>query len=212
MILPFKGQNNDVVWQQNFQGNVLQTISSEHFALEPDYGNEVISYRNTQNIDFYLAGWPNKQDTLYYYIGNENRLKPVFTFTVNEPFGHWYIDLPNHVITVIAQQEVMDENGQFYAPVPKQLIVDKRTLKGAYIKPIIDELGGIFIPSRVLCQYGYFIANMYPHELKAGLEKVISNTENNLSEQKLPNIKTLYEDIDEEGNNYILIGELKSVK
>ena len=209
MILPFKGQNNYVVWQQDFQGNVLQTISSEHFALEPDYGNEIISFRNTPDIDFYLAGWPNKQDTLYYYIGNENRLKPVFTFTVNEPFGHWYIDLPNHVITVIAQQEVMDENGQFYAPVPKQFIVDKRTLKGAYIKPIIDELGGILIPSRALYQDGYFIANMYPHELKAGLEKVISNTENNLSEQKLSDIKTLYENMDEEGNNYILIGKLK---
>ena len=212
MILPFKGQNNYVVWQQDFQGNILQRISSEYFALEPDYGNEVISYRNTQNIDFYLAGWPDKQDTLYYYMGNENRLKPVFTFTATEPFSHWYIDLPDHVITIIAQQERMDENGQFYAPVPKQFIVDKRTLKGAYIKPVIDHLGGISIPSRVLYQDGYFIANMYPHELKDGLGKIIRNTENNLSEQKLPNIKTLYEDIDEEGNNYILIGKLKSVK
>ncbi len=212
MILPFKGQNNFVVWQQDFQGNVLQTIGSENFALEPDYGNEIISYRNTQNTDFYLAGWPNKQDTLYYYMGNENRLKPIFTFTVAEPFSHWYIDLPNHVTTVIAQQEGIDENGQFYAPVPKQFIVDKRTLKGAYIKPIIDELGGIPIPSRALYQDGYFIANMYPHELKAGLEKIIENAENNLAEQQLSNIKTLYEDIDEDGNNYILIGKLKSVK
>lgn len=77
-----------VVWQQNLQGDVLQTISSEHFALEPDYGNEVFSYRNTQNIDFYLAGWPDKQDTLYYYRESENRLKPVFAFTATEPFSH----------------------------------------------------------------------------------------------------------------------------
>ncbi len=72
MILPFKGQNNYVVWQQDFQGNILQRISSEHFALEPDYG----------------------------------------------------IDLPDHVITIIAQRERMAENGQFYAPVPKQFIVE----------------------------------------------------------------------------------------
>lgn len=209
LILPFKEQNKHVIWQQDFQGNVLQRISSEHFALEPDYGNEVFSYRNTQNIDFYLAGWPLKQDTLYYYIENENRLKPVFTFTAAQPFGHWYVDLPNHVITIIAEPERMDENGQFYAPVRKQFIVDKHSLKGAFVKPVIDELGGLPIPPRVLYQDGYFIANIYPHELKNGLAKIIVKADNNLPENQLSYINNLYNEIDDDGNNYILMGKLK---
>ncbi len=209
LILPFKGQNKFAALYQDFKGNILHSINSERFALEPDYGNEVISFRNTQKTDFYIAGWPPKQDTLYYYLPEENRLQPVFTFTASEPFLHYYVELPHHVLTVIAQQEIMDENGQFYLPEPKQFIVDKKSLKGAHVKFVIDEFGNLPVPSRAWFQDGYFILNIYPHELIGGLENILSDTKKKLLDETRSKLVQLQNQIDENGNNIIIIGKLR---
>lgn len=209
LILPFKGQNKFAVLYQDFKGNILHSIDSEPFALEPDYGNEVISFRNTPKTDFYIAGWPPKQDTLYHYLPEENRLQPVFTFMASEPFSHYYIELPHHILTVIAQQEIMDENGQFYTPKPKQFIVDKNSLKGAHVKFVIDELGNLPIPSRTSFQDGYFIVNIYPHELIGGLENILSDSPQKLSDETRNKLVQLKNQVDENGNNIIIIGKLK---
>jgi len=211
LILPFKGQNKHSVLHMDFEGNMISSLDSSPFALEPDFGNEVLSYRNSENIDYYIMGWPYKQDTLFYYLPGENRLQPVFTLKFGnvDPFSHYYMDLPGYVLTIRAEQERPDVNGVFYAPAPKMFIVEKESLRGGWVNIVIDELGGIPIPSRTYFQDGYFIMNMYPHELKENLASVLTGTGNQLPEDKIDKIRNLYNQIDEDGNNIIISGRLK---
>lgn len=211
LILPFKDQNEYAIWQIDFEGNIIKSIDSSFFAQEPDYGNEVISYRNTNNIDYYIAGYPYKQDSLFYYIPEENRLQPLFTFQFGnvEPFFHYYVDLPNHVLTILSAQDKIDKYGQFYKPMPDMFIVDKESLKGCWVNFVVDELGNIPIPTSTSFQDGYFMANMYPHELKQSLEKILTEKDNTLSQERKDKIKSLYNQIDDDGNNIILLGRLK---
>lgn len=211
LILPFKDRNEYAIWQIDFEGNIIKFIDSSFFALEPNYGNEVISYRNTNKIDYYIAGHPYKQDSLFYYIPEENKLQPVFTLNFGkvEPFSHYYIDLPNHILTVHDEQERIDEHGQFYPPMPDMFIVEKKSMKGSWVKIVIDELGNLPIPSRTKFQDGYFVSNMYPHELKQEMEKILTEKDNTLSQERKDKIKSLYNQIDEDGNNIIILGKLK---
>lgn len=211
LILPFENRNKYSVLHIDFEGNVISSIGSSPYALEPNYGSEILSYRNTDNIDYNVAGWPYKQDSLYYYIPEENKLKPIFTvkFGNTDPFSHYYIDLPNHVLTIRVEQERQDENGVFYAPAPEMFVVDKKSLRGGWIKFVIDELGNIPIPPRTYFQDGYFIANMYPHELRQSLLSVLNGSDKLLTQDKLIKIRDLYNKIDEDGNNIIICGRLK---
>lgn len=211
LILPFKDRNEYAIWQIDFEGNIIKSIDSSFFAQRPDYGNEVISYRNTNNIDYYIAGYPFKQDSLFYYIPEENKLQPLFTLQFGnvEPFFHCYVDLPNHVLTILSAQDQIDKSGQFYKPMPDMFIVEKESLKGSWVNIVVDELGNIPIPTSTLFQDGYFVANMYPHELKQSLEKILTEKENTLSQVRKDKINSLYNQIDEDGNNIILMGRLK---
>lgn len=211
LILPFKERNETAIWQIDFEGNIIKSIDSSFFAQEPNYGNEVISYRNTHKIDYYVTQYPYKQDSLFYYNPEENKLQPLFTFQFGnvEPFFHYYVDLPNHVLTILSAQDKIDKHGQFYKPMPDMFIVEKESLKGCWVNFVVDELGNIPIPTSTSFQDGYFVSNMYPHELKQEMEKILTDGDNSLFQERKNKIKSLYDQIDEDGNNIIILGKLK---
>jgi len=89
-------------------------------------------------------------------------------------------------------------------------VVDKNTLKGAWVNIVFDELGNLPIPPQVSYQDGYLSANYYPHELKEGLGQVLANSNSSLSKEKMEELRILYDSIDEEdGNNIIVVGKFK---
>ena len=131
-ILPFPEGNNFVVWTQKFNGEIIDSVSSKPYIPEYiDFSSEVFSNRNITIFDYYLMIYgPVRQDTLYHYIQGEQgrgRLMPIYTidFRRKDPILLWHIELPYHFITIIGEQEKINEFGQFYRPVATQFIVDK---------------------------------------------------------------------------------------
>jgi hypothetical protein len=220
--LPFSGQNNLIAWTQKFDGEVIHSVFSEPYTLRHwDFSNEISSYRNTSVFDFQLVLMFNKPDTLYHYIQGghrQARLKPVYVidFGSSKPIFHWHVELPNHFMTIVSGgTQIMVVRGDDVTisgqpDPPTHILVDKSTLQGASINFVIDEMGSLPIPPRTVFRDGFFIANYYPHELKEGLHQVLANPNSPLSRARLDELKILYESIDEDDdNNIIIVGKLR---
>ena len=213
-VLPFRGGNDLIAWTQTFDGEIIDYVPSAHRALQPDFSNEVFSYRNTSAFSFQLGLLSSRPDTLFHYIQGaqgQGRLKPVYVvdFGNRDAFFHWHTELPHHFITIKGENERVNELGQFYRAPWRQFIVDKNTLQGAWVNFVFDELGNLPVPPQTVFRDGFFIANYYPHELKEGLHQVLNNPNSPLSRAKIEELRALYERIDEyDDNNIIIVGRV----
>lgn len=210
LVLPFS-DTKSVVWRQDFNGNLIQEVKSLSFVIDPrDYSNEVYSWQNTENIDFSLSHWEPKEDTLYQYkiVSNVLQQKLTIKFGSKEIVRHFYVDLPNHYLIKLVNPQFPDESGQFITPRSPQIIIDKSSLKGCYCNLKIDLLGNIDGPAWTTYNRGYFIANIYPEELKAQIKRSLLSPAllSPAIKQKISNLNKI---ITEDDNNIILIGKLK---
>lgn len=205
MVLPF-ADSPSVVWEQDFDGNVLQEIGSGHFVIDPgDYSNEIEWSGTKQNSAFSLFHWMPENDSLYRYDREKNCLYPQFTVTFkNEIERHGYTELPS----LYWVRLLVPSYGSF-TPRSPQFIVDKQTLKGCYINWKINPLGNIDGPSWLQFNRGYYIANMYPHELKEQLAQVLKTPEKLTSEVRA-RVKKLHDSLTEDDNNIIIYGKLRN--
>ncbi|MDY5239829.1 6-bladed beta-propeller [Bacteroides helcogenes] len=88
-----------VAWTQNFIGEVKDTISARHLALQPDFSNEVVSNKNSNAFDVSLfVFFERRPDTLYHF--SNGRLAAHFTmdFAGKEIPIHDFQELPNHFL------------------------------------------------------------------------------------------------------------------
>ena len=199
--LPFAGTPS-VVWIQDFLGNVIQEIPSGHHIIEnTDFSNDVMLSLNMDIMDFSLFHIKPENDTLYHYDEANNILRPVFTLDFNgEEKRHFYFELPSMYLVVLTTQTQYDFYFQYIA-------VDKKTLRGSYVKPVVDILGGIPGPLEINFRRGYYIANMYPHELKSQFQTVIASKD--ISSEIKDKVLKLNNNLGEDDNNIILLGRLK---
>ena len=194
-----------VVWKQDFKGNVLQSIDSKPFVINPsDYSNEVYSSRNTSFMDFYLFTWGPRNDSLYHYNIAENQLIPKLAIKWDrEVARHVYTELPNHYLT-----RLVIPSSPTYIPRSPQIIIEKETLRGCYANFKFNMLGNIDGPNYLIFNRGYLIGSMYPHEIKEQLENVLAHPEK-LTPQMKAKVKKLNDRITEDDNNIILLGKLR---
>lgn len=207
MVLPFENTPSALIWEQDFDGNVLQEIPvTDQFVISPStYDNEVWESLNTSDLDYSLLSWMPKADTLYHYQKESNHLQPMLTMSFKEEdIRHNYIELPNHyLIWLITQTTWQSEKPRL----PKVLI-DKETLRGCYVDFKLNMLGNIEAPSDISFSRGYFTAIMEPYILKEQLEKAISNPEK-LTPVMLEKIKAMNDSITDDDNCFVFIGKLK---
>ena len=205
MALPFI-DTPFVIWEQDFEGNVLKEIPSGQFVINPgDYSNEIWESLNTDNIDFSICRWDYVTDTLYHYQVKENKLIPKFTLSFQENKTiHDYIELPDYYLTWLYTQVAW---GGEMPRFPK-ILVDKKTLRGCYVDIKWNMLGNIDGPNKLSFSRGYFTANMEPYKLKEQLEKALSKPEK-LTPEMRQKLKNLNNNITDDDNNIIFIGKLK---
>lgn len=214
IALPFKGDGlKGMCWVQNFEGEILQFIPADKYEMEPDYSNEVYSYNNTASFDFQLLKfYQEKQDTLYHYNIVRNSVEPVFSLNASMDPGeiiYNYIELPLCFMISVnyIQYNVKPETD---IGSTKLIMVDKKTHKAHYVRVVNDFLGGVELEPFYLSlcfRNGYFTSAMEPVELKEQLKEVLENKE--LSEDVKKRVSKLYESLNVNGNNIIMIGELK---
>lgn len=205
--LPFEG-SAEMVWVQDMHGNRKQSIAPGHLMAPRDFSNEVMDARNTSAYDvMFLIIMPEaKQDSLYHYNLEKNRLEPRFTalFTGERIPWHGYTELPHHFIGDGSFPVQVSETS-FQGSAPAYYIVDKTTLKGNFMRLKNDFLHISAWPS---FSNGYYTANMEPMTLKEQLEEALR--EENLDESVQARIKACLSSLDENGNNVILLAKLKN--
>lgn len=205
--LPFEG-SPEVVWVQDMHGNRKQSVAPGHLTVPRDFSNEVMDARNTSAYDvMFLIIMPEaKQDSLYHYNLEKNRLEPRFTtlFTGEKMPWHGYTELPHHFMGDVSFP-VRVSATTFQGSAPAYYIVDKTTLKGNFMRLKNDFLHISAWPS---FSNGYYTANMEPMTLKEQLEEALK--EENLDESVQARIKACLSSLDENGNNVILLAKLKN--
>ena len=210
-MLPFNDiEGARVVWQQDFEGNVLQGIDATPYAVVPDFSNEVSNMDNMEGtFDFYLFTWVTQADTLYHYIAEENRLKPVFTLNMpGDPIQHYYTELPDCYLMDVTLEWAQNQYGTY---VSKRAInlVDKRTGRGGFVQFVNDKVGNLPIDNAAfLFNNGYFMQSIEPGELALRIDEALSSP-GGLTLKQQDELKSLRASINEDDNTYLFVGKLK---
>lgn len=188
-------------WIQDFEGKLIKEIIAGHLKIvPPDFSNDINVSMNTEEIDYSVFHWKNTVDTLYHYNEADNRLAPSFTVNFKDnPILHDYIELPDYYL--IRLIEIESDYRYIYG------LIDKKTLKGNYIKLKLDMLGNIDAPAWAIFERGLYTANMYAYYLQGQCDRLsdLSSLPSGIAKY----IQDLQQNDCEDLNNIILIGRLK---
>jgi hypothetical protein len=195
-----------IIWVQDFSGNIIREIPSSRFVEHEPGGLVPINGASNTAIDLTLDYFSIRLDTFYHYQTESNQLQPVFTVNFGaNMIKHRYLELPDHYLVRLFPD--VNFIGADKPRVPT-IIIDKKTLRGTYVRFKYDMLGNIDGQKWLSFDQGYCISNLYPYELKEQLEEVLANPELLTSGMK-KRITELNNNIAEEDNNILLIGKFK---
>lgn len=210
-LLPFADiEGASVVWQQDFEGNILHRVDASPYVVAPDYSNEVSNGRNNKGtFSFNIFHWAATADTLYHFIPEENRLKPILTLQQPaEIIQHDYTELPNHYLLDIPTGYSQDQYGTSVSQ-RATVMIDKQTRKGAFVRILNDLVGSVPVEYAFFYfKNGYFAYTMEPGELLENIEATLAHPES-LSEGQQSKLETLKSNINDNDNNYLFIGKIK---
>ena len=204
-------------WIQKFTGEVIQNITSDLYGFDKinksisAYG--VYTRNNTKIPDVYFTANEAMTDSLYHYDAINNKLIPMFTvdFKNKEIPRHFYWELPNHYLCDTYEVQELIKGADVIINNFKIFIIDKTTLKGAYLKLFIDFCGnielGIDRDLKFFFTNGYFILNWETAVLLEKLETVLEK--NRISPEIRKKLTDLKYSIKETDNNCILYAKLK---
>ena len=216
VLLPFPGLPA-IAWTQDFLGERKAFIAPGDRSVY-DYNSEIISGGNTSAFDVMIRYvMPARTDTFYHYDFQNNRLRPKFVteFSEDPVPEHGFQELSNHFLCY-TYSTIQVSKYMFDSANPAYYIIDKQTLKGAYMHLINDFLGNTELPLRSFDGHhppfpnfrnGYFILNMDPGNLQTELQNALKTKD--LSPDKEAALKKMLISINENDNNYILLGRLK---
>ena len=211
--LPWEN-NPRMVWVQDFQGRVLREQPPTPFNLAGTYSYEIHHNYNDDAFEFSLLDFaPQKEDTLYHYESDTNRLLPAFT--LDFPEGkiqiHDHQELPTCFIGTLIGR--MEQVGLTSTETREHVnfIIDKRTLRGGRYQIYNDFLGNTPVYWLDKSHHGYYARNLSPSMLKAELEEALRRSDQ--TSEMRQKVSSIHESIDvERDNNYLMIGKLKKLQ
>ena len=209
ITLPFVKHARDsvtlIAFQQDFEGNVIDSVSALPYGIKTEYA-DWLNF-NRKFPAFHIYQWDGVQDSLYHYVPGRNRLTPKFTVNyggVESIPLHEYNEFGDY-FWFTTYKLVRLENGQYSNKREKRILVDKKNLKAGPLKIENDLLGGELMGWNF--SDGYYTENLSPVKLKDRLEKF--SKEKGLSEETRKRVDELLNTIQEDDNNYVIIGEMK---
>ena len=210
MLLPFDYLPL-VAWVQDMEGNFISEVPMNHLKVKPDFSNEVVSSKATSDaLDVFLCTfWELRKDTLYHLNLEDGKLHPKFTmnFGQRKIAIHDYHEFPGHYVGALTNPvQVSDKTYETEGEV--FFMVEKMSKKGSFFR-----IGNDFLDNEPIkympfhCSNGYYTLNIEPAVLIERLEKGLKN---NPDETRRKKMEALMRTIDEDDNNYIFIGKLKT--
>lgn len=194
-----------LIWQQDLEGNVLQGIPSEGYDKEG--WSEFWLWKRNGSLTFYHFNVPARKDTLLHYIPTENRFIPRFTVTFGDEIPvHKFEDTSQHYLVTLLEGGL--EFGSAIQ-LKKRFIVDKKTLKGAWVDIVLDGYGNFSISGEwMYLTDDYFTMSLYPHQVAETCEKLLAHPEN-LKPGEKKNLQELLDGLTEDDNAIIIYGKIK---
>lgn len=209
LAMPFVKHARDsvtlIAYQQDLEGNLLDSVSALPYAVKTEYANWIDF--NREALSFHIYQWDGVQDSLYHYVPGKNRLTPKFTVNYNGVKSiplHEYHEFGDY-FWFVTYKLVQMENGQYTNKLEKRILVDKKKLEVGPLKIENDLLGGGVMGWNF--SDGYYTENLSPVALKERLEKF--SKEEGLSREVRARVDELLATIQEDDNNYVVIGEMK---
>ena len=211
MLLPFD-YLPVVAWVQDLEGNFIHEIPMNHLKVKPDFSNEVVSSKASADaLDVSLCTfWELRKDTLYHLNLENGKLQPRFTmdFGGRDITIHDYFEFPQHFVGSLASPVQISDNS--YTSKDNGIyMVEKATGKGAFFR-----IGNDFLDNEPIaympwsCSNGYYTLNIEPAVLMERLEKGLAD--GTMAADKRKEMESFLKSIDEDDNNYIFIGKLKT--
>ncbi len=201
-----------IAWSQDMSGKVINGIPTGS-SIKCGISTMAlpVMHNNTKDLDILITVGSGCQDTLYHYDIQGNTLVPQFTIDFkggDVPF-HFYCELPHHYLCYMTQ--LIPGAAPHIAPThstPRNILIEKGTLKGSYFKLVNDFLGNIKInrPDYYF-KNGYYAYSYDPAELIEDLEDALQN--NDIPADMREKLTDLRNSIKETDNNYILYAKLK---
>ena len=209
MLLPFN-YLPVVAWVQDMEGNFLHEVPMNHLGVKPDFSNEVLSTKASDNAltAYVFTFFELRKDTLYHLSLEDGKLQPKFTldFGQRDVTIHDYHEFPGHYVGALTNP-VQVSNNAYETKGEAFFMVDKVSKKGTFFRVSNDFLDNEpikYMPFH--CSNGYYTLNIEPAVLIERLEKGLEK----LDADKRKRMEALLKTIDEDDNNYIFIGKLKT--
>jgi len=210
-VLPFP-QIESIAWTQTLDGEIINEIPAAHLTIAFDFSNEIESTQNTENMDLSFWYWPAKTDTLYHIDLSKKHLIPAFTtnFKKENLEPHSYVEWPDYFVgnTSTVVYVSGDGGNRTEGKEPAFYIVDKETLKGAYLRIENDYFGGETMDPLFIFNKGYFSRNIDPGNLEEWIDKILKSSKlDDKMRNKLTQIKAK---IGPDDNNYVVFARMKN--
>ena len=193
------------IWKQDFQGNILQELPKTTYDATHVHWNKFWLWSRNGEVVFFDFNLPGRKDTLFHYDIRNNRLKPDFTANFGSEIpNHQYEDTSDFYLVSLLNDPGMGG----YLNITKRFLIDKKTLKGAYVDIVLDGYGDFSITQQwTYLKNDYFTLGLEPHQVAETCEKLLAHPENLTREEK-QNLQGLLDGITEDDNAFILYGKL----
>jgi len=193
------------IWEQDFQGNILQKLPQTTYDYTHVYWHDFWLWSRNDEVVFFDYNLPGRKDTLYHYDIRNSRLKPNFTVDFGSEIpNHQYEDSSDfYLVTLLSEVEMSNP----FNPT-KRILIDKKTLKGAYVDIVLDGYGDFSITHQwMYLKDRYFTMGLEPHQIAETCEKLLAHPEN-LTQEEKQNLQELLDGITEDDNAFILYGKI----
>ncbi|WP_102409160.1 6-bladed beta-propeller [Parabacteroides bouchesdurhonensis] len=203
------------VWVQDMAGNLLYDITT---SFDFDFRNTMIAVSLNEEDHIDLSYWTHQPrvDSLYYVDLEKKKLIPRFTtrFKGDALKQHMYMEWPGYYLgdtSTLSLVSTTDDDGNVLqrqeGEAPDYYIVDKKTLKGAYIVLINDFFGGERFESPLVFQYQSYSVCVDPGVLTEWIDKALKS--GLLSDKMRKKLIEVQANMSENDNNYLLYAKLK---
>lgn len=199
------------VWVQDFDGNVVNSVSRPDLAVEPDYSNEVYGGVTSDDNGFAYSLFRivPEADSLYAYA--DSCFRPDFTFDFGDKIPmHTFQSLPQFYVVIGYGAPVQTSESSYVLPHLTPFVIDRSTLRGAPAVLMLDNLGTLTMERGWSDKPNaeYFTWCIDPGDLLDCLDAA-PESHPLANEEGMKRMRELKESISLDDNNYIIVGKWK---
>lgn len=206
----FEGTDADKqVWTQDFEGNILSSVSKPWLKVPMDFSNEVMSNigGHADGFSYSLFRWEPAPDSVYEYDGTA--LNPVFTVT-KKSGERSHIDKlgSKYVAAVYGDPQQTSENTFVVSP-GTPMLVDQESLRGGYCNILVDCIGELIWENGWCMSKSpdYFVMNSSPGSISSWIESSIKK--HGITGDALKKLQDFQATLDEDDNNIVIFARWK---